>query len=81
MENLKYERYVLQHIVDADTEMKRISESVVRQSVEIVHLNEMKITSDNKSQRNDKGIRDDIRIAVPNKSRETVPKTYSISDN
>ena len=32
----------LQHSVNADTEMKRISESVVRQSVEIVHLNDMK---------------------------------------
>ena len=41
----------------------------------------MKIASDNKSQRDDKGIRDDMRISVPNKSRETVPKTYSISDN
>ena len=71
----------LQHIVDADTEMKRISESVERQSVEIVNLNDMKIASDNKSQRDDKGIRDDIRISVPNKSRETVPKTHSISDN
>ena len=28
-----------QHIVDAVAEMKRISESVVHQSVEIVHLN------------------------------------------
>ena len=71
----------LQHIVDSDTEMKRMSETVVRQSVEIVHLNDMKIASDNKSQRNDKGIRDDMRISVPNKSRETVPKTYIISDN
>ena len=71
----------LQHIVDADTEMKRIGESFVRQSVEIVNLNDMKIASDNKSQRYDKGIRDDMRISVPNKSRETVPKTYSISDN
>ena len=71
----------LQHIVDADTEMKRISESVERQSVEIINLNDMKIASDNKSQRDDKGIRDDIRISVPNKSRETVPKMYSISDN
>ena len=40
----------LQHIVDADTEMKRISESVERQSVEIFNLNDMKIASDNKSQ-------------------------------
>ena len=71
----------LQHIVDADTEMKRISESVERQSVEIVNLNDMKIASDNKSQSDDKGIRDDIGISVPNKSRETVPKTHSISDN
>ena len=71
----------LQHSVDADTETKRISESVERQSVEIVNLNDMKIASDNKSQREDKGIRDDMRIDVPNKSRETVPKTYSISDN
>ena len=71
----------LQHIVDADTEMERISESVERQSVEIVNLNNMKIASDNKSQRDDKGIRDDMRISVPNYSRETVPKTYSISDN
>ena len=71
----------LQHIVDADTEMKIISESVVRQSVEIVNLKHMKIASDNKSQRDDRGIRDDMRISVPNKSRETVPKTYSISHN
>ena len=71
----------LQHIVDADIEMKRLSESVERQSVDIVNLNDMKIASDNKSQRDDKGIRDDMRISVPNKSRETVPKTYSISDN
>ena len=71
----------LQHIVDADTEMKRISESVERQSVEIVNPNDMKIASDNKSQRDDKGIHDDMRISVPNKSRKTVPKTYSISDN
>ena len=42
----------IQHIVDADTEMKRINESVERQSVEIVHLNDMKIASDNNSQRN-----------------------------
>ena len=41
----------LQHIVDDDTEMKRINESVVRQSVEIANLNDMKIASDNKSQR------------------------------
>ena len=41
----------------------------------------MNIASDKKSQRDDKGIRDDMRISVPNKSRETVPKTYSISDN
>ena len=64
----------LQHIVDADTEMKRISESVERQSVEIVNLNDMKIASDNKSQRDDKGIRDDMRISVPNKSRENCSK-------
>ena len=71
----------LQHIVDDDTEMKRINESVVRQSVEIANLNDMKIASDNKFQRDDKGIRDDMRIYVPNKSRVIVPKTYSISDN
>ena len=35
----------LQHIVDADTEIKRISESVECQSVEIVNLNDMKIDS------------------------------------
>ena len=71
----------LQHIVGADIGMKRISESVERHSVEIVNLNDMKIASDNESQRDDKGIRYDMRIYVPNKSRETVPKTYSISDN
>ena len=71
----------LQHIVDADTEMKRISEFVERQSVEILNLNDMKIASGNKSQSVDKGIRDDMKISVPNKSRETVPNTYSISDN
>ena len=52
----------LQHIVDADIEMKRISESVERQSAEIVNLNDMKMASDNKSQRDDKGIHDDMRI-------------------
>ena len=35
----------LQHIVDADAVMKRIGESVVSQSVDIVHLNDMKIAS------------------------------------
>ena len=42
--------------------------------MEIVHLNDMKIASDNISQRDDKGIRDDMKISVPNKSRETVQK-------
>ena len=70
-----------QHIVDADTEMKKINESGVRQSVDIVHLKDMKIASNNKSQRDDKGIRDNMRISVHIKSRKIVPKTYSISDN
>ena len=54
----------LQHIVDADAEMKRISESVVHQGVEIVHLNDMKIAPENKSQRDDNGIRDDEDLCV-----------------
>ena len=60
--------------MDVDADMKRISESVVHQSVEILNLNDKKITSDNKSQRADKGIRDDMVISWSNESRETVPK-------
>ena len=56
----------LQHIVDADAEMKRISESVVHQNVEIVNLNDMKIAADNKSQRDGKCIRDDMEISWSN---------------
>ena len=40
----------LQHTVDADVEMNNFSETVVHQSVEIVNLNDMNISSDNKSQ-------------------------------
>ena len=71
----------LQHIVDADAEMKRISESVVYQSVEILIMNDMKRCSDNKYQRDDKGIHDDMGIYESIESRETVQKMSGISES
>ena len=47
----------------------------------MVNLNDMKLISDNKSQRGDKGIHNDTEISGASESRKTVPKLSSISDN
>ena len=70
----------LQHIVDADAEMKRINDSVEQQSVEIVKLKDMKIPSDNKSQRDVNGTHNDMVISESNTASETVKKTPGLSE-
>ena len=68
----------LQHIVDADAEMKRINDSVEQQSVEIVKLKDMKIPSDNKSQRGVNGTHNDMVISESNTASETVLNEHKI---
>ena len=70
----------LQHIVDADAEMKRIHDSVEQQSVEIVKLKDMKIPSDNKSQRDGNGTHNDMVISESNTASETVKKMSGLSE-
>ena len=69
----------LQHIMDADPGMKRINDSVEQQSVEIVKLKDMKIPSDNKSQRDVNGTHNDMVISESNTASETVKKTSGLS--
>ena len=69
----------LQHIVGADAEMKRINDSVEQQSVEIVKLKDMRIPSDNKSQRDVNGTHNDMVISESNTASETVKKTSGLS--
>ena len=70
----------LQHIVDADAEMKRINDSVEQQSVEVVMLKDMRIPSDNKSQRDVNGTHNDMVISESNTASETVKKTPGLSE-
>ena len=70
----------LQHIVDANAEMKILNDSVEQQSVEIFKLKDMRIASDNTSQRDVNSTHNAMVISESNTSSETVKKMFGLSE-
>ena len=66
--------------LDAHAEMKRINDSVEQQNIKIFRLNDMKIASDNKSQRDVNGTHNARVISESNTSRYTVKRTPALSE-